>query len=279
MPWFQGERADGRVGILAGGPPPARRSPNPTHRAPGTARLGAVGHPLSPRRRTRAAGHPDTHALLCVLLPNAVVPGRAGERVGILAGGPPQPAAAQVLPTSRARGPGESSFLPAPPASPTPPSPSHTTGTWGVPVNISDNAGFPAYVNAIERLGRGGEWGKAAGGGGGSSANVTPSNSFTASPLPKPTPPPTTPVVADVVLVDGRFRVAVALKALWHINAASVVLMHDWPRRQEAYGRVLVYYDVVDAVDDLVVLARKPDLDWAAAAADLAVYVDRPARL
>ena len=45
--------------------------------------------------------------------------------------------------------------------------------------------------------------------------------------------------------------------------------MHDWPRRQEAYGRVLAYYDVVDAVDDLVVLARKPDLDWAAAAADL----------
>ena len=178
-----------------------------------------------------------------------------------------------------APGRGGLSSLPAPPASPTPPSPSLTTGAWGRPVNVSDNARFPAYVNAIERLGRGGEWGKAAGGGGGAGANVTPGNSSTASPPPKPPPPPSTPVVADVVLVDGRFRVAVALKALWHIDAASVVLMHDWPRRQEAYGQVLAYYDVVDAVDDLIVLARKPELDWAAAAADLAVYVDRPARL
>ena len=109
--------------------------------------------------------------------------------------------------------------------------------------------------------------------------DVMPASSSTASPPPSKNPSSsTTPIVADVVLVDGRFRVAVALKALWHIDAASVVLIHDWPPRRAAYSRVLAYYDVVDAVDDLVVLARKPDLDWAAAAADLAVYVDRPAR-
>jgi len=148
-----------------------------------------------------------------------------------------------------------------------------------VPTNASDNARFPAYVNAIERLGRGGEWTKA---GAGAGVHVTPgSSSSTASlaPSKNPSSSSTTPIVADVVLVDGRFRVAVALKALWHIDAATVVLIHDWPPRRAAYSRVLAYYDVVDAVDDLVVLARKPDLDWAAAAADLAVYVDRPARL
>jgi hypothetical protein len=78
--------------------------------------------------------------------------------------------------------------------------------------------------------------------------------------------------------VDGRFRVAVALKALWHIDAGSVVLIHDWPPRVGAYGRVLVYYDIVDEVDELVVLARKAEVDWDAAAADLAEYVNHPAR-
>jgi len=78
--------------------------------------------------------------------------------------------------------------------------------------------------------------------------------------------------------VDGRVRVAVALKALWHIDAGSVVLIHDWPHRVGAYGRLLLYYDIVDEVDELVVLASKAEVDWDAAAADLARYVNHPAR-
>jgi hypothetical protein len=101
-------------------------------------------------------------------------------------------------------------------------------------------------------------------GGDGGSATVEDGSSF-----PETSMPPHPAVVADVVLVDGRFRVAAALKALWHIDDASVVLIHDWTPRKEAYGRVLAYYDVVDKVDTLIVLARKSDVDWNAAAADL----------
>jgi hypothetical protein len=78
--------------------------------------------------------------------------------------------------------------------------------------------------------------------------------------------------------VDGRFRVAVALKALWHIDAASVVIIHDWTPRLKEYGPVLQYYDIVDLVDNLVVLARKVDVNWAAAAADMARFVAIPSR-
>ena len=157
---------------------------------------------------------------------------------------------------------------------------------WGVPTNPADNARFPDYVNAIERLGMGGASvdvssdSKDAGG-----PPTNASSALPPTPLPLPSSPSSPPQTAsspspivDVVLVDGRFRVAVALKALWHIDAGSVVLIHDWPPRVGAYGRVLVYYDIVDEVDELVVLARKAEVDWDAAAADLAEYVNHPAR-
>jgi hypothetical protein len=156
-----------------------------------------------------------------------------------------------------------------------------------MPINPEDSARFPDYVNAIERLG------KVKGGGAsvdvgspGAAAPAAPTNASSAkseplppsSPSARPKPLRPSSCIADVVLVDGRFRVAVALKALWHIDAASVVLIHDWPPRVGAYGRVLEYYDIVDEMDELVVLARKAEVDWGAAAADLARYVNHPAR-
>jgi hypothetical protein len=140
-----------------------------------------------------------------------------------------------------------------------------------MPVDLSDNARFADYVNAIERLGHGGRWvGRRTGG-----TNV---NMGAAAALQRSRKWNQQQPIADVVLVDGRFRVAAALKTLWHIDGSSVVLVHDWPSRKEWYGRVLAYYDIVDSVDELVVLARKSDLDWAAAAADLAKYVKKPDR-
>ena len=156
-----------------------------------------------------------------------------------------------------------------------------------MPTDPADNVRFPDYVNAIERLGKSGGGGGGGGGGAGAgnsaagatgSMDVPPLSLIPTTPPHPPGPPPPSTPIADVVLVDGRFRVAVALKALWHVGPASVVLIHDWPPRAAAYGRVLAYYDIVDAVDELVVLARKADLDWAAAAADLATYVNHPAR-
>lgn len=88
------------------------------------------------------------------------------------------------------------------------------------------------------------------------------------------------PVTADVVLIDGRFRVAVALKSLWHIHAASVVLVHDWTSRAAEYGRILKYYDIVGSVDTLIILSRKrvDQVDWKSAQEDLAKYLNEPAR-
>ena len=63
----------------------------------------------------------------------------------------------------------------------------------------------------------------------------------------------------DVVLVDGRSRVACALKALEHIDDDSVVLFHDWQYRPEYHKTVLRYYNILDeALPGLVALQRKP---------------------
>jgi pantothenate kinase-related protein Tda10 len=77
----------------------------------------------------------------------------------------------------------------------------------------------------------------------------------------------------DVVLVDGRARVACAIKALWSIDDASVVLLHDYASRVYAYATVMKYYDVIHQVDSMVVLARKPVLDWDGAKRDLAKFM------
>eukprot|EP00668_Euglena_longa_P007554 GGOE01009063.1.p1 GENE.GGOE01009063.1~~GGOE01009063.1.p1 ORF type:complete len:197 (-),score=17.24 GGOE01009063.1:410-1000(-) len=62
----------------------------------------------------------------------------------------------------------------------------------------------------------------------------------------------------DVVLVDGRYRVAVALYALMYIDRNTIVLMHDFDRN--VYHVVLKYYNKVKMVDTLVALRKKPNL-------------------
>lgn len=78
----------------------------------------------------------------------------------------------------------------------------------------------------------------------------------------------------DVVLVDGRARMACALRALEFIKDDGVVMMHDFYTRTMQYGGVLEYYDEVARVlaydnkdshygpvgepQGLVVLRRKP---------------------
>ena len=59
-----------------------------------------------------------------------------------------------------------------------------------------------------------------------------------------------------VVLVDGRFRVSCALKALWHLDhARGVLLVHDWVARgQQYHAPILRRYSLVAVVDRLAVL-------------------------
>ena len=60
-----------------------------------------------------------------------------------------------------------------------------------------------------------------------------------------------------VVLVDGRFRVACALKALWHLDhSRGVLLVHDWVGRADQYhAGILKRYELIAVVDRLAVLA------------------------
>ena len=66
----------------------------------------------------------------------------------------------------------------------------------------------------------------------------------------------------NVVLVDGRFRVACALTALIRFPKATV-LVHDWDRT--GYHVLLAHATILEATDVLVVLARRPDFDASAA--------------
>ena len=62
-----------------------------------------------------------------------------------------------------------------------------------------------------------------------------------------------------VVLVDGRFRVACALKALSHLIASNgTLLLHDAQR--PVYHDLLKYYDTVAQADSLIAMKPKPNL-------------------
>jgi len=62
----------------------------------------------------------------------------------------------------------------------------------------------------------------------------------------------------DLVLIDGRFRVACALTVLLHSDNTNnpYILIHDFNNRQE-YHCILVFYTIIETVDTLVVLQKK----------------------
>ena len=66
----------------------------------------------------------------------------------------------------------------------------------------------------------------------------------------------------DMVLIDGRFRVACALTVLTKSDTTNnpYVLIHDFNNRPE-YHCVLLFYKVIETVDTLVVLQKKDSYD------------------
>ena len=62
-----------------------------------------------------------------------------------------------------------------------------------------------------------------------------------------------TNVTPDLILIDGRFRVACALSCL---NTDALVIIHDFLNRPH-YHEVLKYYDIIESVSTLVVLKKK----------------------
>jgi hypothetical protein len=79
------------------------------------------------------------------------------------------------------------------------------------------------------------------------------------------------PLKPDLVLVDGRFRVACVLQALLTVPTARI-LVHDFWQRP-AYHIVLQYTTVLDRADTMVLLQRMPSVDDAAIEAQLKNYL------
>ncbi|MDQ3159518.1 MAG: hypothetical protein M3Q51_00680 [Pseudomonadota bacterium] len=64
----------------------------------------------------------------------------------------------------------------------------------------------------------------------------------------------------DLVLIDGRFRVACALEALVRCQPHTILLFHDFWNRTP-YHPVLAFTDWLGSCDSLAILRRKPELD------------------
>ena len=67
-------------------------------------------------------------------------------------------------------------------------------------------------------------------------------------------------VETDLVLVDGRFRVACALEAMARCRPHAVMLFHDFWNRPP-YHPVLAFADWLGSCDSLAILRRKPAFD------------------
>lgn len=61
----------------------------------------------------------------------------------------------------------------------------------------------------------------------------------------------------DIVLIDGRFRVACALFCFLALRSDVVVMLDDFWGRAETYALVLDYFSIVDTRNDRMVVLRK----------------------
>jgi hypothetical protein len=64
----------------------------------------------------------------------------------------------------------------------------------------------------------------------------------------------------DVVLIDGRFRVACALQAILNAPDGAVIMIHDFYDRPY-YHVLLQYLEVADRADTLGVFRKKKNID------------------
>ena len=62
----------------------------------------------------------------------------------------------------------------------------------------------------------------------------------------------------DAALVDGRFRVACALRLLPYLRRGAVIFIHDFWNRLDSFYPVLDFYRVRGAARNLVALERRP---------------------
>ena len=80
----------------------------------------------------------------------------------------------------------------------------------------------------------------------------------------------------DLVLIDGRFRVACALATLLSIPNATIIIHDFWNR--SFYHIILNYFDVVAKADTLAVLKKKATVDIEEIQILIAQYQYQPRR-
>lgn len=84
----------------------------------------------------------------------------------------------------------------------------------------------------------------------------------------------------DIVLIDGRFRTAVALASMLFLPSSSTILVHDFDLQDPIranYERIVEFADIVEKVESLFVMKRKAALLQARALSVLAQTLLDPA--
>ena len=76
----------------------------------------------------------------------------------------------------------------------------------------------------------------------------------------------------DFVLIDGRFRVMCALMAAVYASNNTIVAIHDYMVRKH-YFVVEKYFDTIDRADTLVVLKKRPSINFAAWVTDMLTHL------
>lgn len=94
-------------------------------------------------------------------------------------------------------------------------------GGWSAPKDMSKHHLFPQYSDVVKSY---------------------PANTF------------------DMVLVDGRFRVACIAKLYDHVSESTKIIVHDFMNRPQ-YHCVLAFFEIVEKVDTLVCLKKKEKVD------------------
>lgn len=80
----------------------------------------------------------------------------------------------------------------------------------------------------------------------------------------------------DLVLVDGRFRVACALAGVPRLAEGAVLLVHDFWSRPRYRAPMLRHYDLAGSAGSLALLEPRRPVDAAMLAVDLAAHAFDP---
>ncbi len=83
------------------------------------------------------------------------------------------------------------------------------------------------------------------------------------------------PQDVDLVLIDGRFRVACTLFSLMQARRDTVFVIHDFWSRPH-YEIVTQFLNCIDACEDIAVFVKKQPLDWPKLATALVDYAYAP---